>query len=189
MKNFNSTKIQARVSDIRSKGFRATVAEHGVIDLASIMVGVIIVGILSAGIVATVFALIPFTQDKAAEQALSAVSTAQSVQYSFSSGDGAGIFASLPDLNSTTNAAKEVLLQKSNSIFIDTAGVDGTLNTADDLVTYTAYSVSPTGAMFSIDDAGVTNDAAAHQRHLRRCNRRVHRRTHPRRITPSPDFG
>lgn len=160
MKNFNSTQIAARVSDIRSKGFRATVAEHGVIDLASIMVGVIIVGILSAGIVATVFALIPFTQDKAAEQALSAASTAESVQYSFSSGDGAGIYASLGDLNSINNAATEVLLQESDSIFIDTAGADGTKGNADDLVTYTAYSVSPTGAMFSIDNAGVTNDAA-----------------------------
>jgi len=146
LKNFNSTKIAARVSDIRSKGFRATVAEHGVIDLASIMVGVIIVGILSAGIVATVFALIPFTQDKAAEQALGAVSTAESVQYSFSSGDGAGVYVELDALTSGVagdNAADEVLLQDSAQIFIESDGM-----------TYTAYSVSPTGKLFSIDNTG-----------------------------------
>jgi type II secretory pathway pseudopilin PulG len=161
LKKFNASKIAGHVAEIRTKGFRATVAEHGVIDLASIMVGVIIVGILSAGIVATVFALIPFTQDKAAEQALSAVSTAESVQYSFSSGDGAGIYASLEDLNSVNNAADEILLQESNSIFIDTWGVDGIEGNTDDLETYVAYSVSPTGAVFSVDESGVKNAASA----------------------------
>jgi len=153
LKNFNSTKIAARVSEIRSKGFRATVAEHGVIDLASIMVGVIIVGILSAGIVATVFALIPFTQDKAAEQALSAVSTAESVQYSFSSGDGAGTFVELygtDGLTTAGNAADEILLQDSKQIFVESDGV-----------TYTAYSVSPTGNLYTIDNSGATAEFAA----------------------------
>jgi len=42
------------------------------------MVGIISVGILSTGIVATTFALVPFAQDKAAEQALSSVQTALS---------------------------------------------------------------------------------------------------------------
>jgi len=40
------------------------------------MVGVIIVCVLSAGIVATTFALVPFTQDDAAARALNTVRTA-----------------------------------------------------------------------------------------------------------------
>jgi surface protein len=54
----------------------------GVIDLASIMVGVIIVGILSAGITATVFALVPWAQDNSAKQSLGAVASAESSQMS-----------------------------------------------------------------------------------------------------------
>ena len=53
----------------------------GVIDLASILVGVIIVGILGTGIAATTFALIPFSQDAAAEQALDSVRTAEGAAY------------------------------------------------------------------------------------------------------------
>jgi len=53
----------------------------GVIDLASIIVGVIVVGILGTGIVATTFALVPFSQDKAAQQAIGAVRTAESAAY------------------------------------------------------------------------------------------------------------
>tara|TARA_R110002051_G_scaffold314950_5_gene392684 strand:- start:13343 stop:13816 length:474 start_codon:yes stop_codon:yes gene_type:complete len=135
------------MADLRKKGIRASVAEHGVIDLASIVVGVIIIGIISTGIVASVFALIPFTQDKAAEQALGAVSTAESVQYSFSSADGAGVYVGLDELVGLGNAAGESLLQDSESIVIEVTGN-----------AYTAYSVSPTGKIYSVDNTGATAD-------------------------------
>ena len=51
----------------------------GAIDLASIMVGVLIVGIISGVISATVFSVIPWSQDQAAKQSVSAAETAQDV--------------------------------------------------------------------------------------------------------------
>ena len=51
----------------------------GAIDLASIMVGVLVIGIIGGVISATVFAVIPWTQDQAALQNLDAVRTAESV--------------------------------------------------------------------------------------------------------------
>ena len=44
--------------------------EDGAIDLASIMVGVIVVGLIGGVIAATVFAVIPWAQDNAAKQQL-----------------------------------------------------------------------------------------------------------------------
>ena len=51
----------------------------GAIDLASIMVGVLVIGIIGGVIAATVLAVIPWSQDAAARGNLDAVRTAQSV--------------------------------------------------------------------------------------------------------------
>ena len=51
----------------------------GVIDLASIMVGIIVIGIIGGVIAATVIAIIPWSQDSAARSNLDAVRAAQSV--------------------------------------------------------------------------------------------------------------
>lgn len=53
--------------------------ESGAFDLPSIIVGVVVVGILTAGVLAAIFGVIPFAQDKAAEQDLGSVTTAQGV--------------------------------------------------------------------------------------------------------------
>ena len=47
------------------------------LDLTSIMVGVVVIGILGAVISATVFAVIPWAQDNAAKSSLMSVATAQ----------------------------------------------------------------------------------------------------------------
>jgi type II secretory pathway pseudopilin PulG len=52
---------------------------RGVIDLASIMVGVLIVSIVSAVLLATVFVLIPWAQDEAAQNDLRTASRAEAV--------------------------------------------------------------------------------------------------------------
>jgi type II secretory pathway pseudopilin PulG len=52
--------------------------EAGAIDLASIMVGIIVIGLIGGVIAATVFAVIPWAQDNAAKQQVDAVVTAQS---------------------------------------------------------------------------------------------------------------
>jgi len=55
------------------------VSSKGAIDLASIMVGIVIIGIVGGLIAATVFAVIPWTQDNAAKHQLEAAHTAESV--------------------------------------------------------------------------------------------------------------
>lgn len=63
----------ARISD----AFRN---ESGAFDLPSILVGVVVVGVLTAGVLASIFGVIPFAQDKGAVQDISAVTTAQGVE-------------------------------------------------------------------------------------------------------------
>jgi hypothetical protein len=52
--------------------------EQGAIDLASIMVGIIVIGLIGGVIAATIFAVIPWAQDNAAKQQLDSVVAAQS---------------------------------------------------------------------------------------------------------------
>ncbi|MET4143757.1 hypothetical protein [Arthrobacter sp. UYCo732] len=54
-------------------------SQAGAFDLPSIITGVVVVGILAAGVLAAIFGVIPFSQDKAAQQDLDAVRTAQGV--------------------------------------------------------------------------------------------------------------
>jgi hypothetical protein len=60
--------------------------EAGAIDLASIMVGIIVIGLIGGVIAATVFAVIPWAQDNAAKQQLDAVNTAQSARAGLNDG-------------------------------------------------------------------------------------------------------
>lgn len=55
--------------------------QSGAFDLPSILVGVVVVGILTAGVFAAIFGVIPWSQDRAAKQDLAAVNTAQGVSY------------------------------------------------------------------------------------------------------------
>lgn len=73
--------------------------EDGAIDLASIMVGIIVIGLIGGTIAATVFAVIPWTQDNAAKQQLDSVTSAQSAYFGLS----AAIPSPLP-AGSTTNS-------------------------------------------------------------------------------------
>ena len=59
--------------------------EHGAIDLASIMVGIIVIGLIGGVIAATVFAVIPWTQDNAAKQQLDSIVQAENAYQGFSS--------------------------------------------------------------------------------------------------------
>jgi type II secretory pathway pseudopilin PulG len=53
--------------------------EAGAFDLPSILVGVVVVGVLTAGVLASIFGVIPFAQDKGAQQDLGAIVTAEGV--------------------------------------------------------------------------------------------------------------
>lgn len=62
--------------------------EEGAIDLASIMVGIIVIGLIGGVIAATVFAVIPWAQDNAAKQQLDSVASAQSAYIGLSANKG-----------------------------------------------------------------------------------------------------
>ena len=57
--------------------------EDGAIDLASVMVGIIVIGLIGGVIAATVFAVIPWAQDNAAKQQLESIHTAENAYYGF----------------------------------------------------------------------------------------------------------
>lgn len=52
--------------------------DDGAIDLSSIMVGIIVIGLIGGVIAATVFTVIPWAQDNAAKASLEAVVSSQS---------------------------------------------------------------------------------------------------------------
>ena len=63
----------------RQKFRQAFRGADGAIDLASIMVGVLVIGVVGGVIAATVTAVIPWSQDSAAQQNLDSVNTAEGV--------------------------------------------------------------------------------------------------------------
>lgn len=79
------------------------------IDLASIMVGIIVIGLIGGVIAATVFAIIPWAQDNAAKQQLDAIHTAENAFYGLSAEGQAPYFASSSEL-----ATKGLLSENEN---------------------------------------------------------------------------
>ena len=149
-----SNAAKARVASIKERGGMLAVlrTEGGAIDLASIMVGVLVIGIIGGVIAATVFAVIPWSQDNAAKQVLDSVKSAESVQYSFSSGNGAAIYGTDGFLEGTTNAAGKSLLQTSTAIKIAVS---------NDGLHFVAISASSTGNLFySTDPGGAASQTA-----------------------------
>ena len=142
-----SNAAKARVASIKERGGVLAVlrTQGGAIDLASIMVGVLVIGIIGGVIAATVFAVIPWSQDNAAKQALDSVKSAESVQYSFSSGNGSAAYGTDAFLEGTTNAASKSLLQTSPAIHIAVSS-DGQH--------FVALSASATGVIFYSTDGG-----------------------------------
>lgn len=68
-----------RFSSPRERFAALRSSEAGAFDLPSILVGVVVVGILTAGVLASIFGVIPFAQDHGAKQDLGAIRTAQGV--------------------------------------------------------------------------------------------------------------
>lgn len=120
-------------------------SEGGALDLASVMVGVLVIGIVGGVIAATVFAVIPWSQDRAARGGLDAVKTSESVQYGQSAGNGVGKFMVDADLSGTTNATGAVLMQASPRIKV-AVSANGQH--------YVGASASETGTVFYISENG-----------------------------------
>jgi alpha-tubulin suppressor-like RCC1 family protein len=75
------TEVRRRVQNaLKTRNLRQALrSDTGAIDLASIMVGVIVIGVIAGIIAATVFAVIPWSQNSAAKGNLDAVRTAEGV--------------------------------------------------------------------------------------------------------------
>lgn len=106
-----------------------TKSAKGAIDLGSIMVGVVVIGILSTVIAASVFLVVPWAQDNAAKNSLNALSTAQeSYRLAY---DVYGSYAKL---------VEKSLMQQESKLCA---------TVADNGKTYNAASKSQTGKYFS----------------------------------------
>ena len=91
--------------------------EHGGIDLASIMVGIIVIGLIGGVIAATVFAIIPWSQDNAAKQQLDSIKAAQSAYRGLSSTDT----STLPTGYTANSFASSTQLEQANLLKTSTS--------------------------------------------------------------------
>lgn len=137
-------KIQTRKSSLAkpSDVFRN---EDGAIDLSSIMVGVIVIGLIGGVIAATVFAVIPWTQDNAAKQQLDSITSAESAYMGMSSAIPSPLAAGYV-ANSFANSAQ---LAAANLL---QTGPSYCVSTPADGKSYTAFSQSASGQVFSTTD-------------------------------------
>jgi hypothetical protein len=87
------SKIKQRAQQKLRDGERSTVFknEQGAIDLSSIMVGIIVIGLIGGIIAATIFTLIPWAQDNAAKQQLDAINAAESAYIGLASSTTAAL--------------------------------------------------------------------------------------------------
>lgn len=120
--------------------------ENGAIDLASIMVGIIVIGMIGGVIAATVFAVIPWAQDNAAKQQLDSIVAAESAYMGLTSAvppaiQGAGHLAN--SYGNSTQLASAKLLAESDRYCVVTT---------DDGKGYQAYSKSSSGNIFTATD-------------------------------------
>jgi type II secretory pathway pseudopilin PulG len=124
--------------------------EAGAIDLASIMVGIIVIGLIGGVIAATVFAVIPWAQNNAAKQQLDSVVSAQSAYLGLSA-DGAqtGVTGStINSYGSKAQLAQAGLLASVTDLNIKAAGGGGSATP-----TYSAVVKSATGDYFKVTQA------------------------------------
>jgi hypothetical protein len=122
-------------------------SSRAAIDLASIMVGVIIIGIIGGVIASTIFAVIPWAQDNAAKASLDSVHTAESAYAGFSVGQNGGQpkeYGNYDDLKNTDGSKTDSLLEASDKLIITTGS-----NSKD---CYLAVITSDSGNQFWIDN-------------------------------------
>lgn len=120
--------------------------EKGAIDLASIMAGIIVIGLVGGVIAATVFAVIPWAQDKAAKQQLESIVVAQSSYKGLSSGVPPAVPNGLPinSYGNTESLAAAGLLASGDS-YCTTISEDGN--------SYQAFAKSSSGKYWHLTDS------------------------------------
>ena len=130
-------------------------SSRAAIDLASIMVGIIVIGLIGGVIAATVFAVIPWSQDNAAKQQLDSVASAESAYRGLSADKDSGLKDASSSPTNSADANQVVL----NSAFTGSKGLstNNLLQESDtycvisstDGADYTAYVKSGSGAIYT----------------------------------------
>jgi hypothetical protein len=123
-------------------------SSRAAIDLASIMVGIIIIGLIGGVIAATVFAVIPWSQDKAAKQQLESIHTAENAFFGLS----ADTNISLKNADSTIGSFRSTftgsaVLDANSLLSLNKEGLYCVVSTTDGK-DYRAYSKSGSGKWF-----------------------------------------
>lgn len=144
------SRIEASQSAAKLRVSDAFKNEAGAFDLPSILVGVVVVGVLTAGVLASIFGVIPFAQDKGAEQNLGAVTTAQGVYKAQGSNDGTV-------QPGTTFAADLGTIQAEKLVGADVKDV----YVAGDQDSWAALTKSQSGKWFQVTSENTTPAGAA----------------------------
>jgi type II secretory pathway pseudopilin PulG len=125
------------------------VNDDGAIDLASIMVGIIVIGLIGAIIAATIFAVIPWAQDNAAKQQLDSVKSAEDAYRGLAEDKGESKYGNnvqLADPNENGDKSDALLDIDKSRVFITT--------TPAPHPTYTATIKSASGKTFTMTNGG-----------------------------------
>lgn len=120
--------------------------EDGAIDLASIMVGIIVIGLIGGVIAATVFAVIPWTQDNAAKHQLDSIAAAQSAYMGLSSDSP----PALPAGHKANSFGDSAALAAANLL---STGATYCAVTAGSGKGYQGYSQSSSGKIWTMKDS------------------------------------
>jgi alpha-tubulin suppressor-like RCC1 family protein/type II secretory pathway pseudopilin PulG len=140
------------VGPLAARSRRILRSSRGAFDLPSIIAGVVVVGILTAGVLAAVFGVIPFAQENAAKQDLAAIRTAEGVARAKDGKfmDSAGLVAA-GYLSSTTFSASSGGAADGGD-FIRAADVTATkplaVDANDQGTCYVSVAKAPTGKLF-----------------------------------------
>jgi hypothetical protein len=133
-------------------------SSRAAIDLASIMVGIIVIGLIGGVIAATVFAVIPWAQDNAAKQQLDPIAAAESAYRGLSTSKDADLQDAVSSPTSRADANQVVLnsaftgsvgLAKNNLLTSSITGTYCVIATTDGK-DYHGYSKSGSGKWFYI---------------------------------------
>ena len=119
--------------------------EDGAIDLASVMVGVIVIGVIGGIVAATVFAVIPWSQDNAAKQQLDSIVQAENAYFGLSAASP----SPLPTGTPANSFGKSAELKTANLL---TDNPRYCVTTPDDKKSYTGYSQSGSGKIWTVTD-------------------------------------
>ena len=119
--------------------------EDGAIDLASVMVGVIVIGVIGGIIATTIFAVIPWAQDNASKQQLDSIVQAENAYFGLSAASP----SSLPSGTPANSFGKSAELKAANLL---TDNKRYCVTTPDDKKSYTGYSQSGSGKVWTVTD-------------------------------------